>query len=108
MSSNLCLFIRHARILLPTGEFFIGDIETRAGEIVQVAPEIPASNATSVAREIDATGLTLLPGVIDPQVHFREPGLEHKEDLFTASCACARGGVTSFLEMPNTRPLTTT
>jgi len=108
MYSNLCLFIRHARILLPTGEFFIGDVETRNGEIVQVAPEIPASNATSVAREIDATGLTLLPGVIDPQVHFREPGLEHKEDLFTASCACARGGVTSFLEMPNTRPLTTT
>jgi dihydroorotase len=59
-------------------------------------------------REIDAKGLTLLPGVIDPQVHFREPGLEHKEDLFTASCACAKGGVTSFLEMPNTRPLTTT
>ncbi|WP_370527514.1 amidohydrolase family protein [Trichocoleus sp. FACHB-46] len=49
----------------------------------------------------------MLPGVIDPQVHFREPGLEHKEDLFTASCACAQGGVTSFLEMPNTRPLTT-
>nr|WP_242022488.1 amidohydrolase family protein [Trichocoleus sp. FACHB-90] len=49
-----------------------------------------------------------MPGVIDPQVHFREPGLEHKEDLFTASCACSKGGVTSFLEMPNTRPLTTT
>lgn len=49
----------------------------------------------------------MLPGVIDPQVHLREPGLEHKEDLFTASCACAQGGVTSFLEMPNTRPLTT-
>ncbi len=49
-----------------------------------------------------------MPGVIDPQVHFREPGLEHKEDLFTASCACAKGGVTSFLEMPNTRPLTIT
>jgi dihydroorotase len=50
----------------------------------------------------------LLPGAIDPQVHFREPGLEHKEDLYTASRACAKGGVTSFLEMPNTRPLTTT
>ncbi|NEP42508.1 MAG: dihydroorotase, partial [Okeania sp. SIO2H7] len=48
------------------------------------------------------------PGVIDPQVHFREPGLEHKEDLSTATMACAKGGVTSFLEMPNTRPLTTT
>jgi dihydroorotase len=52
--------------------------------------------------------LVLLPGVIDPQVHFREPGLEHKEDLHTASCACVRGGVTSFLEMPNTIPLTIT
>ena len=72
--------------------------------IVEVAREITAS----ADREIDAKGLTLLPGVIDPQVHFREPGLEHKEDLFTASCACAKGGVTSFLEMPNTRPLTTT
>ena len=50
----------------------------------------------------------MLPGVIDPQVHFREPGLEHKEDLSTASRACAKGGVTSFLEMPNTKPLTTT
>jgi dihydroorotase len=59
-------------------------------------------------KVIDAENLTLLPGVIDPQVHFREAGLEHKEDLFTASCACAKGGVTSFLEMPNTRPLTTT
>ncbi len=48
----------------------------------------------------------LLPGVIDPQVHFRDPGLTHKEDLFTASRACARGGVTSFLEMPNTNPPT--
>ena len=58
-------------------------------------------------RSIDATGL-LLPGMIDPQVHFREPGLEHKEDLRSASHACARGGITSFLEMPNTNPLTIT
>ena len=46
--------------------------------------------------------------MIDPQVHFREPGLEHKEDLRSASHACARGGITSFLEMPNTNPLTIT
>ena len=108
MSSDFGLFIRHARILLPTGEFLIGDVQTRGREIVQVAPEIPTSAANPADREIDAKGLTLLPGVIDPQVHFREPGLEHKEDLFTASCACAKGGVTSFLEMPNTRPLTIT
>lgn len=105
MSSDLGLIIRNARILLPTGEFVLGDIQTQGGAIVQIAPEIPALEAD---KEIDAKGLTLLPGVIDPQVHFREPGLEHKEDLFTASCACARGGVTSFLEMPNTRPLTIT
>jgi dihydroorotase len=107
MPSDFCLLIRNARMLLPTGEFLVGDIQTRGREIVQVAPEIPAS-ANEADRVIDANGLTLLPGAIDPQVHFREPGLEHKEDLFTASCACARGGVTSFLEMPNTRPLTIT
>ncbi|BAZ22215.1 dihydroorotase, multifunctional complex type [Kalymmatonema gypsitolerans NIES-4073] len=105
MSSPTSLLIRRARIILPNGESLLGDVLTRDRTIVQVAPEISAATPTI---EIDAQGLTLLPGVIDPQVHFREPGLEHKEDLFTASCACAKGGVTSFLEMPNTRPTTTT
>lgn len=100
------LLIRHARILLPNGEFLLGDLATSGATITQVAAEIDPSSCDPNTQEIDATGLTLLPGVIDPQVHFREPGLEYKEDLFTASCACARGGVTSFLEMPNTRPLT--
>lgn len=95
--------IRNARILTPEGAFIQGDVSIQAGRIAEVG-----SGLASQGYTIDATGLTLLPGVIDPQVHFREPGLEHKEDLFTASCACARGGVTSFLEMPNTRPLTTT
>ncbi|MEG3975833.1 dihydroorotase, partial [Microcoleus sp. herbarium8] len=104
MPTTSNLLIRRARVLLPDGEFLVGDVLISDGKIVRVAPEI----AESADREIDAIGLTLLPGVIDPQVHFREPGLEHKEDLFTASCACAKGGVTSFLEMPNTRPLTTT
>lgn len=104
MAPTSSLSIRNARILLPNGEFLLGDVQISDGKIVGVGAEIVASGD----REIDASGLTLLPGVIDPQVHFREPGLEHKEDLFTASCACAKGGVTSFLEMPNTRPLTTT
>ncbi len=108
MPSTFCLLIRRAQILLPNGDFLVGDVQTRDREIVQIAPEIPTVANEPGVKEIDATGLTLLPGAIDPQVHFREPGLEHKEDLFTASCACARGGVTSFLEMPNTRPLTTT
>ena len=108
MSDPSCLFIRQSRILLPNGEFLVGDVQTCGREIVRVASSIPASAMGVADKSIDGEGLTLLPGVIDPQVHFREPGLEHKEDLFTASCACAKGGVTSFLEMPNTRPLTTT
>ncbi|MEY2913642.1 MAG: hypothetical protein RLZZ184_2951 [Cyanobacteriota bacterium] len=103
MSTTQSLLIRHAEIILPNGESMIGDVLTEGRQIVQLGQEITNASPT---HEIDARGLTLLPGVIDPQVHFREPGLEHKEDLFTASCACAKGGVTSFLEMPNTRPLT--
>lgn len=61
-----------------------------------------------VDEYIDASGLHLLPGCIDDQVHFREPGLEHKEDLRTGSIGCAKGGITTFLEMPNTKPATTT
>ena len=55
-------------------------------------------------QTVSCDGLHMLPGVIDDQVHFRQPGLEHKEDLAHASRACAAGGVTSFLEMPNTKP----
>jgi dihydroorotase len=101
--SNHQIIIHSSRVLLENGEFFFGDVAIKDGKISQIASEIAADEHTTI---IDGSGLTLLPGVIDPQVHFREPGLEHKEDLFTASCACAKGGVTSFLEMPNTRPLT--
>lgn len=66
---------------------------------------LPDAKADQV---VEAEGLHLLPGVIDDQVHFRDPGLTHKEDLFTGSRACAKGGVTTFLEMPNTNPTTTT
>jgi dihydroorotase len=106
MSFNINnLLICQARILLPDGNLLQGDVRIAEGKIAQIAPQIAATDGDKI---IDATGLTLLPGVIDPQVHFREPGLEYKEDLFTASRACAKGGVTSFLEMPNTRPLTIT
>ncbi|MFB2839662.1 dihydroorotase [Floridanema evergladense] len=108
MSSATNLLIRQARILLPTGEFLVGDVKISDGKIDQVSSDLSTNVDETAVKIIDAAGLTLLPGVIDPQVHFREPGLEYKEDLFTASCACAKGGVTSFLEMPNTRPLTTT
>ncbi|MEL0591673.1 MAG: dihydroorotase [Planktothrix rubescens PR222] len=109
MSDFYSVLINQARILLPNGDFLLGDVAIVDGKILEIAPEIDHHILGEDDWEIiDAEGLTLLPGVIDPQVHFREPGLEYKEDLYTASCACAKGGVTSFLEMPNTRPLTTT
>lgn len=70
--------------------------------------EISNSTNWTSSRTIDATGLTLLPGVIDSQVHFREPGLTHKEDIESGTRAAILGGVTSIFEMPNTAPSTTT
>src|SRR5881275_2340924 len=61
-----------------------------------------------IAEIIDCKGLHILPGVIDTQVHFREPGLTHKEDLETGSRSAVMGGVTAVFEMPNTNPLTVT
>ena len=69
---------------------------------------VGAAAHTRAGEVVDAAGLHLMPGVIDDQVHFRDPGLTHKEDLRTGSRACAAGGVTSFLEMPNTDPQTVT
>ncbi|AHB87649.1 dihydroorotase [Thermosynechococcus sp. NK55a] len=99
----MAIAIQNAVICTPEGELRQQQVRLEGDRIAEVAERVTVHPGDTV---IDATGLTLLPGVIDPQVHFREPGLEHKEDLFTASCACAKGGVTSFLEMPNTRPLT--
>lgn len=106
ISPSQTLWIRQAQMLQADGELSVGDMAVRSGKIVEMAEQLPPAPAEDI--EIDAQGLVLLPGVIDPQVHFRDPGLTHKEDLHTASRACARGGVTSFLEMPNTKPLTTT
>jgi len=70
--------------------------------------EIGNLSTASAGERIDCKGLHVLPGVIDSQVHFREPGLVHKEDLETGSRAAVRGGVTAVFEMPNTNPATTT
>ncbi|WP_132807494.1 dihydroorotase [Tepidamorphus gemmatus] len=78
------------------------DIGVRGGRIAALGA-IPAASA---GEWIDCTGLTILPGVIDTQVHFREPGAEHKEDLESGSRAAVLGGVTAVFEMPNTNPLT--
>jgi dihydroorotase len=98
------LCIANARLCLPTGELYSGDLLIEEGKIKQIDRSL--TGIPDLDETIDAQGHVVLPGVIDPQVHFREPGKEYKEDLITASHACARGGVTSFLEMPNTDPLT--
>lgn len=97
--------IHSTRMVLSGGEIYAGDLLAENGIISQIDRSIAAPEADIV---IDGTNQVLLPGAIDPHVHFREPGQEHKEDLRTASHACARGGVTSFLDMPNTMPLTVT
>ena len=79
------------------------DIGIRDGKIVALGDV-----AGSVGEAVDCTGLHILPGAIDTQVHFREPGLEHKEDLESGSRAAVMGGVTAVFEMPNTQPATTT
>lgn len=95
--------ITGATCVLPGGTMN-AEILIDGGRILDINP--PATAA--VDELVRADGLHLIPGVIDDQVHFRDPGLTHKEDLRTASRACAKGGVTSFLEMPNTNPTTTT
>ena len=95
--------IRHGHCVLPAGIVEV-DLLLENGRILGIDP--PAGTAAD--ETIDATGLHVLPGVIDDQVHFRDPGLTHKEDLRTGSLACAKGGVTTFLEMPNTTPATIT
>ena len=82
----------------------LADVGVRDGRICALGD----LNPSHAAKVVDAKGLTILPGVIDSQVHFREPGLEHKEDLETGSRAAVMGGVTAVFEMPNTIPLTTT
>lgn len=80
------------------------DVLIKDGLIDQIAPQI----TSPIAQEILAEGLYLFPGCIDDQVHFREPGLTHKGDIFTESRAAVAGGITSFMEMPNTVPNTLT
>jgi len=100
------LLIKNATII-NEGKRFAGSVLID-GELISAViagDEIPVD--TQVDEVIDATGMWLMPGVIDDQVHFREPGLTHKADIATESMAAVAGGVTSFMEMPNTMPLTT-
>jgi dihydroorotase len=100
------ILIKNATII-NEGKSFRGDllIKDELISAIGFADEMKIPDATKI---IDATGLLLLPGIIDDQVHFREPGLTHKGDINSETRAAAAGGVTSFMEMPNTIPQTVT
>ncbi len=87
--------------LINEGRRFHADLRVKGGRIETIAGDLAARPGEQV---VDAAGLWLLPGMIDDQVHFREPGLTHKADIAHESRACAAGGITSFMEMPNTKP----
>lgn len=87
--------------LVNEGKQWCADMLLKNGRIEKIAPSVTTKGKV---EEINAEGLWLLPGVIDDQVHFREPGLTHKACIETESRAAVAGGVTSFMEMPNTRP----
>lgn len=91
--------------LVNEGKSYLSDVLIVDGKIASVKPFITIEENIKI---IDATGLHLLPGVIDDQVHFREPGLTHKGEIYTESKAAVAGGVTSFMEQPNTIPAATT
>lgn len=93
------ILIKNAQVV-NRGKIFHSDILVKNGRIEKIDSTIDIK----ADREIDATGKYVLPGIIDDQVHFREPGLTHKSDLYTEPRAAVAGGVTSFMEMPNTKP----
>ncbi len=97
--------IKNARIV-NEGEVFEGDLLIEDGRIAKIDTSIGPKSAN--VNVIDAEGKFLIPGVIDDQVHFREPGLTHKGDIYSESRAAVAGGITSFMEQPNTKPAATT
>ena len=99
-------WIHHATIV-NEGRQFAGSVVIEGEKISEVL-EGDALPSSPCEEEIDASGRFLLPGVIDDHVHFRDPGLTHKADMATETAAAAAGGVTSFMDMPNCNPQTTT
>ena len=104
-------YIKNAT-LVNEGKTFVASVFVSDGKIAKIVcdnqvPE-PVEGPVSSVQVIDGTGKYLIPGIIDEHVHFREPGLTHKADIYTESRAAVAGGVTSFMDMPNTNPQTTT
>jgi len=99
----------HKATIINEGVSFTGSVLLEGERITRIfTGDVPEAVLNACRQVIDARGLYLIPGVIDDQVHFRDPGLTHKGDLSTESRAAVAGGVTSFMEMPNTNPQTVT
>ena len=92
--------------IINEGEIFESDILIEDSIITKISNSISPNYPNT--KIIDAEGNYIIPGLIDDQVHFREPGLTHKGNIFSESRAAVAGGITSFFEMPNTNPNTTT
>ena len=101
-------YLIHNATIVNEGVIREGDIYVIDGRIVLPDSELIRNSKFIIHNCIDATGMLLLPGVIDAHVHFREPGLTEKADIASESRAAVAGGVTSFIDMPNTKPQTTT
>ena len=98
------LLVRGGRVVGGTG-VRVCDVRIEDGRFTDIGSGLVPRPTETV---VDATGKLVFPGLVDPQVHFREPGNTHKEDLASGSRAAIAGGVTVFMEMPNTKPSTTT
>jgi len=100
------ILIKNAKIV-NEGNISEADVLVKNQRIEKICPKISLGGSMNYL-EIDAEGLFLIPGMIDDQVHFREPGLTHKADIYSESKAAVAGGITSFMDMPNTIPNTLT
>ncbi len=100
------ILIKNATII-NEGRTFRGDLLIK-DEIIDSIGSAEEFKIPNESKIIDAAGLLLLPGIIDDQVHFREPGFTYKGDIYSESRAAVAGGVTSFMDMPNTNPQTVT
>lgn len=97
----MTLLIKHGRVLNPSnGQDCVADLLIRDGSIAEISPQI----SESADREINAAGCFVMPGFIDLHVHLRDPGFEYKETVATGAAAAARGGFTTIVAMPNTKP----
>src|SRR4051794_23065836 len=103
MTQRVDLLVKNGTVVTPDGRYD-ADIAIRDGKFVAIAGA--GSLELEAAEQLDASGRFVLPGVIDGHVHFREPGLEYKEDFHTGSRAAVMGGVTTVFDMPNTTPTT--